>query len=234
MPYTYPDSVKDLTPLFKALAASTVNRFIQRAESKINRRLGGKYAIPLQKLPGNYLTGTISVGSGSASVTGVGTLFTQQVVEGDMLYVIDSREPIRIKLIDSDTTLTLEHNAQRTATNSSFWDIPESIATATEYLAASLLIRREFSKQAYNQETEKWSGEYERIAKEEIDGFLMGNYYDTSLVAQTAAKTAARIIQINDTESSERVTNFVKEVNSNSFTNCGTGSSLERDVLITD
>ena len=51
------------------------------------------------------LTGTVSVSSGAAAVTGVGTAFTTELNAGDVINI--ASEEISISTITNDTTLTL-------------------------------------------------------------------------------------------------------------------------------
>jgi len=224
MKYTYPEAIRELTPLFKSLTASNINRFNQRADSKIERRLGGKYAIPIRRTSAFYNAGTVSVATGTTSLVGVDTSFTTgeingiiSVSEGDMLYLINSRESVRIESIDSDTEITLSHATLRTATASQFFVVPSWLTTASEYETASLIIMKEFSKQAYNQETRNYARDFERMAQEEIEGAIMGNYYDDQLVKQSDAQSAARLVNLEQTESNLRADAFIREVNSSSF-----------------
>jgi hypothetical protein len=217
--YTYPESVRELTPLFKAMTPEIIQSFIFRAEAKINRRLGGKYAIPLRKQVGYYSTGLVSITANSTTLSGVSTEFTSEIVEGQMLYLVGSREAVKVQSITDDDTIVLFHAVTRTATSSSFWVIPDEITTASEYLTASMLIEKEFSRQAYNQEGVKsFRNQYELLAKEEIDGLLLGNYYNDELVAQSSSKNEARIIKAYPSETMTLTKDFITEVNSKSFT----------------
>jgi hypothetical protein len=226
--YTYPESVRELTPLFKAMTPEIIQSFIFRAEAKINRRLGGKYAIPLRKQVGYYSTGLVSITGGTNSLVGVSSEFTTELIEGQMLYLVGSREAVKVQSITNDLNIVLSHDVTRTATSSSFWVIPDELVIASEYLTASLLIEKEFSRQSYNQEGIKsYRNQYELLAKEEIDGLLMGNYYNSELVAQTSSKNEARIIKAYPSETMTLTQDFITEVNSKSFTLINTESSRE-------
>lgn len=219
MSYTYPESVRELTPLFKALTPEIIQSFIFRAESKINRRLGGKYAIPLRKQVGYYSTGQVSITTATNTLVGVSTEFTTEIVEGQMLYLVGSREAVKVQSITDNLNIVLFHDVVRTATASSFWVIPDELVVASEYLTASLLIEKEFSRQGYNQEGVKsFRNQYELLAKEEIDGLLVGNYYNSELVAQTGSKNEARAIRVFPNETMDLTQNFITEVNSSAFT----------------
>lgn len=60
-------------------------------------------------------TGTISLDIASTTITGVGTMFTTDLAVGDVLYETDNRLIGTVVSIQSNTQLTLNANAPRTA-----------------------------------------------------------------------------------------------------------------------
>ncbi len=73
-----------------------------------------------------YRLGTVTVTSGSATVTGTGTLFTSSVREGDM-FTVDADIFYEVKSIDSDSQITLNNNyAGETQSNIAYVIIPIS------------------------------------------------------------------------------------------------------------
>lgn len=73
-----------------------------------------------------YRLGTVTVTSGSATVTGVGTLFASSVREGDM-FTVDADVFYEVKSIDSDSQITLNNNyAGETQSNIAYVIIPIS------------------------------------------------------------------------------------------------------------
>lgn len=222
MPYTYSEAVRELTPLFENIPNAILNRFVRTAAAKIDRRLGGKYQIPITKKSGYFNTGTVSISKNSNVLSGSSTEFLTEsgsanaLVEGDYI-LINSRAVVRIEEVLSETTATLSHNADVSISGGTFFIVPDSLVLANEYLAAKLIIIKEFSQQAYNQETEKFSSNYGAIAEEEITGFLTGNYYDSTLEPQASDKTAARIVSMVSNDTRTNAENLIAEMNNNLY-----------------
>lgn len=71
-------------------------------------------------------TGTITVGTGAASVTGVGTAFTTELSVGDKIYNTSSVLVGTILSIASDTSATLTANGAVAVSGAGFVDVPAS------------------------------------------------------------------------------------------------------------
>jgi len=66
------------------------------------------------------LAGTVTVNSGSASVTGSGTSFTTSFVVGDVIYVNGASQGRRISVITSNTAMTVESNFSASSSGSTY------------------------------------------------------------------------------------------------------------------
>lgn len=223
MAYTYSEAAREKTPLFKNITARQLNNIIREAASIIDRRLGGKYTIdPIRKRSGYYSTGTVSVSKDNNVLSGSGTLFktdsgnTRALRQDDYL-MLGLQEVVRVEEVQSETVAVLSHNANITLSGVDFFIIPSPLVLANQNLAASLVAAMQFSRQAYNQETTDYRAYYERMAKEQIDGLLVGNYLDVSLQPATQASGAGRIASIYESDSNDMAKDLIAEQNSPLF-----------------
>jgi len=197
--YCNPTMVRALTPLLttEAVTDSQILEFIFQAESILNLGLARRYSTPITAV--TNLTGTIATTASQTGITGTSTLFTTQVFPGDVIYCIDTREALKVSSITNATTIVASAAALYSESSSSFFVIPREIVTASMYHAAMLIILCHFSEQAYNQETGRFTTQYNAIAKDLITQISKGDYYNTSLTAQADSKNNARLAYINTT-----------------------------------
>ncbi len=226
--YTNPYCVRQLTKLLEQsdILDKKILANIKKAESIINPMIASRYMIPIEKR--QNLTGTISTVVNNERITGIGTLFTQEVKAMDMIRVNSSGEALRVDRIESDTSLIVEYeevtNAEEStvysgkplynSTDSSFIVIPSELSTATEYEAARLILLNTTADRSRNRENGKYSflDEYEIIAKPIIDNLKEGLYYDSSLKSQLAQNSTGRNVEVFQTETTNNTVSFIEEI----------------------
>jgi hypothetical protein len=83
-------------------------------------------------------TGTVNIVSGSKDITGVGTYFTDEIAVGD--YVLINGQRIKVSVINSATSMTLESAMSETENYLSFniSNVPEDLRQACKELSAKL------------------------------------------------------------------------------------------------
>lgn len=196
-------SVRQLTPLLASDKPNDaeIRAFIKRAESSINIHLAKRYFVPVEKLVN--LSGTISTSKADEDidpiespyniVTGSGTKFLTELSVLDTIHVNKTKEALKIKSITSDTELIVESNACNTSTSSTFFVIPESLVTISEYLTAQLILITHFSEKAYNQETERFNKQFEYFAKDILNVIKNGQFLDSTLRLASDNESLARL-----------------------------------------
>lgn len=214
--YCNPTTVRELTPLLttEAISDAQIINFINRAESKLNLHLGRRYQIPIAK--NDNLTGTVSVVQGTTTVTGSGTDFSSEVSVGDYIYIVSTKEALRVSETGGGA-LTVSSNALNTASGSAFFVMPSEIVTASEYLSAKLIVQTHFSEQDYNQETQTFDQSYNDVAMDIINsicgnsipdrlpGDIRSDYYNTDLVPQATGNNNARLVYVNTTNDARQI-----------------------------
>jgi hypothetical protein len=201
MPYIVDLSVRDVVSnVFKNIPETTIFKHRIRAESKINSKLKSKFQTPIvvksdYRLSGDFLT-----------------LFNDELMEGQTIYCMETKEPLMIKTINSNLSLELFYPAKKTTFSGHGWVIPEEIVTATEFYTASLLLQYEYSDKAYNQEGDIYQRGYHKKAMEEIDNLLNSGAYNYKLEPQLAVGNEARLIEALDTVNSTQTEAFLVEI----------------------
>lgn len=175
--------------------SDVVDEFILDTSAWIDDCLGGKYAIPLRS---DDLTGTISVNSGVASITGTSTVFNSELRQYRHYHIIveDTRELLVVDNYTSDTTLTLKYAPVLNATDSNFYFLPRSINTIVKYETARKVLQFHFSEEAYNQSTEAFQKIYETTVGSMMECLKDGSFYNTDLVEVPAGQSPARMIKV--------------------------------------
>ena len=201
--YSNASFIRELSPLLVNADNPTdliIHRYIRKAESgKIDIWLGSKYAIPLT--PKVFLDGTISVISGSATVIGITTTFTDDLQINDTVQIASTKEVLRVLSISSNTEFEATSDAITTKSGSSFWIIPDEIVTCSEFITAWMLIEfYNYIEQAGNQEeVNKYADRMLLVAGNIIKQLEDGSYLNTDLTAAPEASAAARLPSYNDT-----------------------------------
>lgn len=194
--YSNADMVKELVFLVENntdITDAEIRTFGRRAESLINQWLGNRYIVPIVPSDDSgYPTGTISTVATTTAITGVGTTFTSDTKAGDVIYVTDTDEAIRIGSVTDATNSVSDFNAVNTATGSTYFVIPAEVVTVSEYLTAHLLIITHFSEQAYNQQTNTWNSQFKTFAEPLLKQIEAGDYYNRTIKEQVIASTIRR------------------------------------------
>lgn len=219
-------SVMEVRELCKLISQSNIKdqkiqRNIDSVESWVFGKLENKYSSPPR--PVILPFGTVSITANTnlqnnsntpQTITGTGTLFkTGGIRPRTHIYIVDSNEVAIIKSITSETLLTIdlfetdysssnslatiiENPIQTSVTNSQFYILNEKLCTVIKWETARNILMMDFSDKAYQQDTYPFYSNYEKFAKEIICDLDKGNFYDTSLVAQSANQTNARLISV--------------------------------------
>jgi hypothetical protein len=213
MPYIVDLSVRDVvSSVFKNIPETTIFKHRIRAESKINSKLKSKFQTPIVVKSDYRLSGDFLTQAGSTTINGISTLFNDELMEGQTIYCMETKEPLMIKTINSNLSLELFYPAKKTTFSGHGWVIPEEIVTATEFYTASLLLQYEYSDKAYNQEGDIYQKGYHKKAMEEIDNLLNSGAYNYKLEPQLAVGNEARLIEALDTVNSPQAEAFLVEI----------------------
>lgn len=208
MGYSLPSEVWAITKIITALSVPNVTDFIKDADNWIDTCLRPIYQVPIEKQ--SYNTGTITISSSNTTLTGTSTLFKSELRKKREfhIYVVDTDEVILVSSYTNDTAGVLAVAPSQSSTNSDFYSIPEEISLASKYLACQMIINKEFSKEAYNQEAEAYAQLYNKFAKGIIDKLEKQDYYNTDLLLQADSKNNNRLgkIVIPDTNLRNNIT----------------------------
>lgn len=216
MIYTNVAEVRNSSKLLStsAITDTEIKSIILDAERYVNSQLQSVYKIPI--LPILTKTGTINISASASAMTGIGTLFISELIEGDTIFITDTRECITVLSLTSNTALTTNTTAIANATNSTFKVVPYQLAMATKYRALSLVENKDYSDRAYNQDAidyaKKWNDEANLFIKSYSD-----LYHDSLVTQQDAVNTPARMCDVVENESYTNTTSFISVVNSSSF-----------------
>ena len=128
--YTNPRAVRQLVSLFQSTGNSNnlrnvtdeiLRAFIAKSDSKVNSQLGSRYIVPVEVIDEFKLSGTVTTTPANTDdepidgtnniLTGVGTSFLTQLFPNDMVYIMGTREALKVKSVTSDTSLLFESNS---------------------------------------------------------------------------------------------------------------------------
>lgn len=220
--YTNPRAVRQLVSLFQStgntnslrnVTDEVLRAFIAKSDSKVNSQISSRYIVPIEVIDEYKLTGTVTTTPASTDtdpidgtnniLTGVGTSFTTQVFPNDMIYIMGTREALKVKSVTSDTSLLFESNSIYQATASKIFIIPESIVTVSEYYAAQMVLLSYKSDVSYEQDVMPLFNEHSKVIQPIIDELKKGRFYNTELKPQAAGKTLARFVRITQNNSGD-------------------------------
>jgi hypothetical protein len=219
--YTNPRSVRQLVSLFQS-TGNTINlrnitdgiirNAINQSDSKVNSLLASRYIVTIEVIDEFKLTGTVTTTPASTDDDPIDGTNNTEVFPNDMVYIMGTREALKVKSVTDDTNLITDSNSIYQATDSKFFIIPQSIVTVSEWYAAQILLLAYKSDISYQQEVMPLFNEYSKIVKPIIDELTNGRFYNTELKPQASAKTLSRFVKItqntSDSEYIERVKSY--------------------------
>ena len=218
--YSNASLVRVLTPLLttETITDAQIRDFISMADAKLNLHLGRRYVVPVVKQTAYLLTGTISMSASSNSITGTGTDFTNEILVDDYIYPTKTRETLKVSNV-SASTITTSSDSINGFTASTWFIIPTEIVTASRYYAAKLIVQTHFSEKDYNQDTSTFDKTYNALAMDIINTICansvasmnakpntvpMSDYYNSELQTQSTSNNNARLVYINNSNSSRQ------------------------------
>lgn len=215
MIYTNVSEVRNLSKLLStsSITDAEIKSIILDAERYVNSQLQSVYKIPV--LPILSKTGLISVSASSASITGTNTLFLSELIEGDTLFINNTRECLTVLTISTNTSITANTTAITATSNSSFKVVPYQLVMATKYRATSLIEMKDYSDrviQGFGDSVKKWDNECDKFIKSYAD-----LYHDSLVIQQDAVNTTARMCSVVENDSYSNSLSFISTINSSSF-----------------
>jgi len=217
MSYTFISEVREVAPdllTTSAISDSLIQNFIDDSSSYIDSLLAKFFVIPLKYL--SKKTGTITGIYDENIISGINTIFTEEIFARNYIKILKTSEVLKIENILSETSLNTTSKIITSFENSEYLMIPKEISTAQKYYCTSLILTEHFSEEAYNQSAKSLAEIYAQKADKILDVYLKSGYYNSDLVKQNFSKTPARVINIKK-QDEIAIDDFIFEINKNSF-----------------